>query len=260
MTSRLQGLFTFPAHSQTFKPTPASFRCTNSQPSHSTNRKCWRISSKFSPATWKCHQTNAEGHMPTSKWHTLLVDSGVPWEKVNKPMNLNVMVTQLIIRLNLVWFYSKVLLQVPELQSSTLQNYRTRIVALREVNISYRRDLSISLQQGDGSMSDKNLVIDFSIPGEVQGDVTLKDKQFWLVQFFWSMVLWLLETTMTCHISRRLVVWLKSLAMLLLMHGNVNKNTGKSWFSTTLSTLSHALTTFHLAVTFLDGQCVSGFM
>ena len=62
-------------------------------------------------------------------------------------------------------------------------------MALREVNISYRRDLSISLQQGDGSMSDKNLVIDFSIPGEVQGDVTLKDKQFWLVQFFWSVVL-----------------------------------------------------------------------
>ena len=48
---RLQGLFTFPAHSQTFKPTPASFRHTNSQQSHSTNCKCWRISSKFSPAT-----------------------------------------------------------------------------------------------------------------------------------------------------------------------------------------------------------------
>ena len=26
--------------------------------------KCWRTSSKFHPATWKCHQTTTKGHKP----------------------------------------------------------------------------------------------------------------------------------------------------------------------------------------------------
>ena len=52
-------LFAFPVHSQTFKPTQASFAHAKSQPSHSTSYKiflvfffkCWRISSNARPAT-----------------------------------------------------------------------------------------------------------------------------------------------------------------------------------------------------------------
>ena len=73
--ARLPGwLSAFPVHSQTFKPAQASFAHTNSQPSHSTSYKiflvfffffkCWRISSKFSPATWKCRQTTTQSHRP----------------------------------------------------------------------------------------------------------------------------------------------------------------------------------------------------
>ena len=68
-------LSAFPVHSQTFKPTQASFAHTNSRPSHSTSYKiflvlfffffkCWRISSKFRPATWKCRQTTTKGRRP----------------------------------------------------------------------------------------------------------------------------------------------------------------------------------------------------
>ena len=59
-THLLGWLSAFPVHSQTFKPTQASFAQTNSQPSHSTSYKisigffffkCWRFFSKFRPAT-----------------------------------------------------------------------------------------------------------------------------------------------------------------------------------------------------------------
>ena len=65
--------------------------------------------------------------------------------------------------------YSKVLLQVPELQSSTLQNYRTSRNCGIKRSEHYRRNLSISLQQGNGSMSDKNLVRDLFYTGGSAG-------------------------------------------------------------------------------------------
>ena len=58
--------------------------------------KCWRISSQFCPATWKCHQITTKSctlHQRTCQ----LVDSGIAMKNVNKLMNFNraIMVTWL---------------------------------------------------------------------------------------------------------------------------------------------------------------------
>ena len=91
--TRLPGwLSAFPLHSQTFKPTQVSFAHTNSQPS-----QCWRISSKFRPATWKYRQTTTKGRRPHEKDTPplLILIAAIP--KCNKPMNFNhaIMVTWL---------------------------------------------------------------------------------------------------------------------------------------------------------------------
>ena len=90
--TRLPGwLSAFPVHSQTFKPTQASFAHTNSQLSHSTSYKIFLVFFffffvldffKVSPAHIKVLPDHYKGPQATSKGHTHLVDSSCRHGKV----------------------------------------------------------------------------------------------------------------------------------------------------------------------------------